>query len=143
MSHAMVAQWVGISETTFYEWIQIGEGRHPKRKQTPEHTEFAEGIKNAESDGVAELLDIIKAAAKKQWTAAAWLLERRFHNVYAKRTYKPEDEDKKEGVQVIFNRPSIDVNIQSDELVTFTDPEDAKDKAKGNGGNGDKGGNGG
>jgi hypothetical protein len=140
MSHAMACQLVGIAENTFYEWQQIGEGRHPKREQTDEHTKFTDGIKEAEAQGVGELLDIIKAAAPKNWTAAAWLLERRFHSVYAKRTYKPEDETKKEGITVTFNRPAIDVNIQSDELVSFTDPEDAKEKGSGNG---DKGGNGG
>jgi hypothetical protein len=55
---------VGISEETFYSWI----------KDKPE---FSESIKKAEAKALIRNLTIIQVAAKKNWQAAAWFLERK------------------------------------------------------------------
>ncbi len=55
---------VGISKETFYKWI--------KNK-----SDFSDAIKKAEAQAIARNLTIIQIAAKKNWQAAAWFLERK------------------------------------------------------------------
>jgi transposase len=54
---------VGITEETFYQWMK--------------KTEFSEPIKKAQAEAIARNVIIIQNAAKDQWTAAAWFLERK------------------------------------------------------------------
>lgn len=58
-----------ISYETFTEWMQ--------------KPEFAEAVKEAESDCIDYHLVIIKEAAKKDWRASAWYLERRVSEYFA------------------------------------------------------------
>jgi hypothetical protein len=55
---------VGLGESTFYEWLK-------------EKPEFLESIKKAEAQAIVRNLTIIQLAAKKNWQAAAWFLERK------------------------------------------------------------------
>jgi len=64
----------GIGKTAFFEWL----------KAKPE---FAEAIKKAQAQAEAGLVAVIRTAAIKQWTAAAWILER--HPKYRERWAKP------------------------------------------------------
>lgn len=65
----------GISASTGYNWLKWGdEGKEP-------YASFLEAVKEAEVEGEMALVKIIKDAARfetKHWTAAAWMLERRF-----------------------------------------------------------------
>jgi len=80
-SHEDAAALAGIDQNTFYVW---------RRK----HSEFAEAMKKAELECKRRNIAVIQAAAagsKKHkrepiWTAAAWLLERKYHAEYAQRT---------------------------------------------------------
>jgi len=66
---------VGISEETYYKWKKKGE-----ESKSGKYVEFLESIKKAEKKADAKLVSIILAASEKHpmnWTAAAWLLERR------------------------------------------------------------------
>ena len=54
---------VGISQETFYQWEKS-------------NAEFSERIKKARSERIKFHLNNIKKAAKKNWTASAWMLER-------------------------------------------------------------------
>lgn len=56
--------YVGISQETFFQWVN----RKP---------EFSEAVKKAQSESLIEAVTIIRLAAKNNWTAAAWLLERK------------------------------------------------------------------
>lgn len=65
--------------------------------------EFSESLKKAEAQAQMGLLEAIKSAIPKSWQAAAWILERRWKDEFALRTYtehsgeikhKHEDEDK-------------------------------------------------
>lgn len=49
--------------------------------------EFAEGIKRAEAESISALVERIRSASEdpQRWTAAAWLLERRFPQRWGKR----------------------------------------------------------
>ncbi len=60
---------VKISYETFTEWMQ--------------KPEFSEAVKAAESKCVDYHLDVIQKAAKKDWRASAWYLERRVSEYFA------------------------------------------------------------
>ena len=70
---------LGIAESTFYRWI--GE---PKNKL---QRSLSEGLKKEEAQFKQTLLTTIRAAAlarNQYWTAAAWLLERKYPDEYGK-----------------------------------------------------------
>jgi len=67
--HACLA--VGISERTYYNWIEWGEER-----QSGVYFQFMQAIKKAEAQAVARNVAVIQKAAIDTWQAAAWWLER-------------------------------------------------------------------
>lgn len=79
----------GVDPATFYEWIARGEGRDPDRAQTPLYADFAEAVKKAEADAEVRNVALIEQAAGKEWTAAAWWLERKFPERWAKKQEAP------------------------------------------------------
>ena len=79
---------LGIHESTFYRWI--GD---PKNKL---QRALSEGLKKEESAFKRTLLTTIRSAAlarNQYWTAAAWLLERKFPDEYGK-AERVRDEDR-------------------------------------------------
>ena len=69
----------GVSEGTFYEWLQRGEGRHPTQPLDPVYAEFAERVRAAEYKAESTLVGL--AISKIKTTAdAVLLLERRFRD---------------------------------------------------------------
>ncbi|WP_417118864.1 helix-turn-helix domain-containing protein [Olsenella phocaeensis] len=78
---------LGITEQTFYRWLS-----KPSCKL---HRSLSESIKKAEADYKAELLQTILTTATReknpQWTAAAWLLERKYPDEYAQTTRQRDD----------------------------------------------------
>lgn len=71
-SYAEAARASGIHPDTFRVW----------RKTDPA---FSALIKRAEAEAVAKMVGTITKAAAKTWQAAAWWLERKYPNRYAKR----------------------------------------------------------
>lgn len=65
MTYASAAEAGGISYDTFNEW----------RKH---HAEFSEAVLKANADAKLALLRQVKAATKRDWRSAAWMLEHRF-----------------------------------------------------------------
>ncbi len=73
---------VGIGETTFYAWLKKGE---VARRSDSVYREFWEGLTRARSLHQMYHLGTINAAADKgDWRASAWILERRYPDVYGK-----------------------------------------------------------
>ena len=72
MTYRLACGYVGISEGTLYRWLQEAEqGQELQR-------EFRDAVKTAEALGAAHSLAVIHRAAEDgNWTAAAWVLERR------------------------------------------------------------------
>ena len=71
----------GVGESTFFQW---------KR----ENPEFLAALKKAEVQFIDRNLAIIQKATNKAWTAAAWLLERRFPERFGRdRKVVPEVEE--------------------------------------------------
>lgn len=77
LSNKDICRAVGIHESTLYRWLS-GKGKL--------HRALGESLKKAEAGYKRTLLSTIRDAAMKrngQWTAAAWLLERRYPEEFA------------------------------------------------------------
>lgn len=61
--------------------VNVGTYRAHKRR----HSEFASALKKAEAEAEQSYLSRILLHTEKQWTACAWLLERRWPERWAKR----------------------------------------------------------
>ena len=100
-THELAAQAAGITLSTFQKYLAMGreEGRIPD-----EYTDFAETVEKAETEAAQSILALIEEAAKGtvrheiatdgqvveirvpgQWTAGAWLMERRYPHMYGRR----------------------------------------------------------
>ena len=65
MTYKLAAQYAGMSTQTLWDWIS-------------KDSDFSDACKDAEGHNAAQALaTIIKAAQAGNWTAGAWLLERR------------------------------------------------------------------
>lgn len=71
LTRAVAARIAGFAPTTLYRHMRVNE-------------EFRQRVKEAQADGEQALIDTIRAASSepKHWTAAAWLLERRYPERY-------------------------------------------------------------
>lgn len=82
-----VCNYFGISEQTWYSWLNKGE---EYRELTEEelleipnallYIEFYEVVKKSSSWAEMEAASAIKQHGKKSWQALAWFLERRFRD---------------------------------------------------------------
>jgi hypothetical protein len=115
---------VGIAPATAYQWIARGEGRMPERPATPVFVEFAEAVKSAEVEAEKLALDRIREAAEdgRQWTAAAWYLERRHPERWRKReTIEQErvvtDSDLQDFLRVLLSELVQAFGVEHAELV--------------------------
>ena len=78
--------YVGISTSTFFEWLQRGEGTHPKKPRTQRLSEFSDAIRKAEAQAeAARVARIAKAGQDGTWQADAWYLERRYPERWGRR----------------------------------------------------------
>lgn len=110
LSIEQAAAFANINPATIHEWIARGEGRDPRgRKTTPETRAFAEDCARARAEQHTLDVMLIEAAARggaeierrttrrangetevvvrkspPDWRAAAWLLERRYRQLYAR-----------------------------------------------------------
>jgi transposase len=92
----------GISEQTFYNWINWADPESPNHKAV--YLEFLESIKKAEAEAENEAIkDIQRAGKMGSWQARAWFLERR----------NPKDWAKRERVEV--KQFNFDISNLSDE----------------------------
>ena len=80
----------GITEETFYQW----------KRTKPE---FSESLKKAEVKRKIRLTALIIDAAKKTWQAAAWYLERVYHDEFAKKEIR-EHEGKVSAIAKLVER---------------------------------------
>jgi hypothetical protein len=78
-TYALAAQYGGIGERTFYEWMEKGESA-----KTGRYAQFRQAIKRAEAEAAYGWLDVIEQAKTETWQAAAWKLERRYPESYGR-----------------------------------------------------------
>ena len=98
------AEAAGISEATFYNWMNRGES-----ESKGQFFEFHEYIKECQSKAVQLHLKLItKAATEGAWQASAWILERRH----------PEEFGRREKIEMDANLKhsgKLDLNTLTDE----------------------------
>jgi hypothetical protein len=73
-TYTLACKAAGISQSTFYKYMR--EGREQKTKT---RIEFFEAVSNAECERADLMLERIEEGSRKDWKAAAWLLERRYN----------------------------------------------------------------
>ena len=81
---------IGVHQATFYRWLKEGENAKTGVKRA-----LYEELKKAEAQYKRCLLTTIKSAAESRaqyWTAAAWLLERKYPDEYAQTARRVESE---------------------------------------------------
>jgi hypothetical protein len=69
---------VGVGYSTFAGWMAAAESGDP------EYQDFLEHITHAQAEAAQRLLAKVEGAADDDWRAAAWILERRFPEHFAK-----------------------------------------------------------
>ena len=86
MTNIDICRALGFSETAWYNWLQ--------KPNTKVKQALVEGIKKAEAEYKDTLLSTIMATATReknpQWTAAAWLLERKYPDEFAQTTRRDD-----------------------------------------------------
>lgn len=84
LSDKDICDMVGISQSSFYEWLQEAETGINAQKGEGKPTnyelklELAEGLKRARVAFKAFHIQNITKASNKEWTASAWILERMY-----------------------------------------------------------------
>ena len=78
-----IAAVLGVRADTYSRWIN-----HPK---TENQTQLSQALKKADAAREAALVTRIMRASDNTWQAAAWLLERRYPDRYAKPVRPVED----------------------------------------------------
>lgn len=71
-TRAASAAYGGVGESTFYRWMERGEAA-----SSGIYRDFWEAVKEAEAACEIRNVALIQKAAQDNWTAAAWWLERR------------------------------------------------------------------
>ena len=87
----------GISFQTFLNWKkraqraveQVGE-RDGEPETADPFVEFFDHIKKAQGEAAVGWLAMIGKAARRDWKAAAWMLERRYPESYDRNRLRPE-----------------------------------------------------
>lgn len=86
----------GVSLRTVEDWIQRGEGRHPRRASRPEHAEFVRSLREAEGALVEKAVTTWSRHFERDWRACESFLRRRFPftwgNLVARTAPPPEVE---------------------------------------------------
>jgi hypothetical protein len=78
-SYRVACDCAQISYQSFRNWIKRAE-----QGEDEQFLQFLDHIEKAKARGALVLLAQIKEAAKRDWRAAAWLLERRYPDSYGR-----------------------------------------------------------
>ncbi len=82
-SRAAAAGAAGVNESTLRRWLKRGEADDAERR----FRQLCADVKRAEVECQSRCLEVLrKAALDGRWQSAAWLLERRWPETWAKRT---------------------------------------------------------
>lgn len=83
---------LSVSMRTYRRWYENAKEAAEKEDYENIFFEFIEALDAAESAFIASAIDDIKYAGKKDWRAAAWLLERTFPSEFSKEVGKAASE---------------------------------------------------
>jgi transposase len=107
----VVAQALGVSEVTWYNWLKRGEQEANEGKDTL-RAKFFKEIKRAEAEAIIRNVAIIQKAAATTWQAAAWWLERRYPDEWGKKDTTTISADNDTKIVIKINKVS---RIKDDE----------------------------
>lgn len=88
------AAYSGVAKSTVFDWMRRGArekervGKNTRariRKKEVPYVEFSDAVEKALADAEVIDVDIIRRAAKENWQAAAWRLERKFPDRWGRR----------------------------------------------------------
>lgn len=72
-TYKLAAEAAGVAPSTFYKYLRMG-----REQETPMLAEFYRQVQAANHDRSQFMLKRIEEGSRKDWRAAAWLLERRY-----------------------------------------------------------------
>ena len=81
----VAAQYVGISESTFYRWMERGEKDPDRLDKGGLYRELWESVKKAETQSEVRAVAIIQDHMKLNWAAAMTYLERKHPRRWGRR----------------------------------------------------------
>lgn len=92
----------GVSRPVFYHWMKQGRiAKETKdegeREKLAIYAEFLDAMEQAIAASKVLFVQTIAKASGKSWTAAAWMLERRYPNEFGDPTKRIEEEEEGEG----------------------------------------------
>lgn len=102
----------GVPRRTFYEWWQRGDPEGTSSRDR-ECRRFRERIEQARDEGEARNVAAVAQAATTNWLAAAWLLERRHPERWARLSQREKDQPSQPPVPA---PAAADVFAEVDEL---------------------------
>ena len=82
----LACERAGFVDTTGYQWIRMGEDDERQGRAETPHAAFRRAVTRARTDLFESLVKTVKTAAKKDWRAASWILERRDPDAWSRRT---------------------------------------------------------
>jgi hypothetical protein len=103
-----VFQMLGVGESTWYRWLE--KGRDSKGRSI--YREFWEAIQKAEAAAEARAVSGIMASGRRNWTAYAWYLERKFPDRWGHKA-KIQQEISGPGGQPVS--VAVDLSVLTDE----------------------------
>lgn len=118
-THKTAAQYGGIEDETFYEWMARGRGERKDRPCTPEYAEFAQQIEKAELKAKMDAVDLVQLGGLKNWTAAMCWLERRYPDEWGRRDRLDLGGQKDNPIRLAVMPQQILEGMSSDDRVAF------------------------
>ena len=82
----LACERAGIADVTGYAWIRRGEDEEQQGRGETPCVAFRREVSRARTDLFQSLVRTVKTAAKKDWRAASWILERRDPDAWSRRT---------------------------------------------------------
>jgi hypothetical protein len=77
-SYTIACEYAGITDRCFYYWIDKAE-----KDEIQEFVDFFREFRIAKGEAAVSWLDVMDSAMVKEWTPAAWKLERRYYRDYS------------------------------------------------------------
>jgi hypothetical protein len=125
----IAAVYNGVAARSYYRWMALGRAAGAE----PSYLEFVEAVELALAEWEARDVLLIGEAAKGDWHAAAWRLERRLPKVYGRRE-RHEIANADEGPFRVSAGPSFDPEKLSvdelEQLLALTEKASVDDGAQ-------------
>lgn len=117
--------YVGLDKSTLYDWLKRGRrerervSKNPKariKKSEKNFVEFSNAVEKALAYAEIRDVAIIGKAAEENWQAAAWRLERKFHDRWGRKDKQTLEHSGKDGGPVeTSHTEKIDLSNLTDE----------------------------